>query len=150
MQPPTAKPMVLFQFIRALAERLVSQWAAAPTLPQESAEGFRLGNGLTLWPLPAGYVRTRDRHIRLEDEVAETPDNFRFPLMMADRRIGEWLTCTSWLIEHPEKNILVDTGEAPDFGSAAYFEGIPVAARRLYPRIIDVQVPEYQSLPRLL
>jgi len=100
--------------------------------------------------LPVGYVRTRYRHIRLEDEIADTPDDFRFPMMMADRRIGEWLTCTSWLIEHPEKIILVDTGEARDFGSAAYFEGSSLMTRRLYPRIIDVQVPENQTLPRLL
>lgn len=149
-QAPTRKPIVLFQLIRAIAGRPIKKWAAPATLPQQTVEGFRLGADITLWRLPVGYVRTRKRHVRLEDVVADTPDAFRFPLMMADRRIGEWLTCTSWLIEHPEKTILVDTGEAPNFGSAAYFESSPKMTRRLYPRIIDVEVPKSQTLPRLL
>ena len=71
-------------------------------------------------------------------------------MLMADRRIGPWLTCTSWLIDHPRKTILVDTGEAPDFGSASYFAGTSAMLRRVYPRLIDCRVPKPQTLLRLL
>ena len=148
--PPTAKPAVLARFAAALLGRPVRRWAPEASLPADAAEGFALGPDLTLWRLPVGWVRIRERHRRLEPGIDWTPDDFRFPMMMADSRITEWLTCTAWLIAHPEATILVDTGEAPDFGEASYFEGAGAATRWIYPRIIDCQSAPDSSLPAML
>jgi hypothetical protein len=56
---------------------------------------FDLGNGITLWRLPVGVVRVRERHRALPPELAHVDDKLRFPVMMSDRNITGWLDCSA-------------------------------------------------------
>jgi len=126
----------------ALLGRPVAEWSVRPPLPtREPPRRYDLGGGISLWRLPVGYVRIRERHREMPNRLAEAPDGLRFPLMMADKAVTGWLDCTAWLIRHPQTTILVDTGESASFGSDAYFAGIGQPKRRLYPRILDGAAP---------
>jgi glyoxylase-like metal-dependent hydrolase (beta-lactamase superfamily II) len=82
-------------------------------------------------------VRIRERHRALPSDLSDVEDKLRFPVMMSDRRITGWLDCTAWLIDHPERRILVDTGESEGFGTAQYFGAAANSMGRIYPKIID-------------
>ncbi len=43
-----------------------------------AAVAFELGNGITLWHLPVGWVRVREWHRELPQELAEVDDDLRF------------------------------------------------------------------------
>lgn len=111
---------------------------------------FALGQGITLWHMPVGLVRIRERHRALPAELADIEDGFRFPLMMSDRRITGWLDCTAWLIDHPERRILVDTGESAAFGTPEYFGGAARGMGRIYPKIIDGTAAAGNDLPAVI
>lgn len=70
--------------------------------------------------------------------------------MMSDRRITGWLDCTAWLIDHPERRILVDTGESAAFGTPAYFADVPRSLAKSYPKIIDATARDGNDLARML
>jgi glyoxylase-like metal-dependent hydrolase (beta-lactamase superfamily II) len=124
--------------LAAFAGPPVARWSPRPALPELSApEAHALGQGITLWRLPVGVVRIRERHRALPTDLAEVDDKLRFPVMMSDRRITGWLDCTAWLIDHPEGAILVDTGESAAFGTPAYFGPAAQRMGRIYPKIID-------------
>jgi len=124
--------------IAAFAGRPLARWSPRPPLPVPSAPSAHdLGQGITLWRLPVGVVRIRARHRALPSDLAEVDDKLRFPVMMSDRQITGWLDCTAWLIDHPERRILIDTGESAAFGTAAYFGAAAPSMGRIYPKIID-------------
>jgi glyoxylase-like metal-dependent hydrolase (beta-lactamase superfamily II) len=126
------------RMLAAFAGPPVARWSPRPVLPAlQVPTAYQLGQGITLWRLPVGVVRIRERHRALPDELAEVDDKLRFPVMMSDRRITDWLDCTAWLIDHPEGAILVDTGESAEFGTPAYFGGAAQRMGRIYPKIID-------------
>lgn len=126
------------RMIAAFAGPPVMRWSPRPPLPPvPKPQACALGGGITLWRLPVGVVRVRERHRALPPELSAVEDALRFPVMMSDRRITGWLDCTVWLIDHPEGRILVDTGESAGFGTAAYFGSGAGRLGRLYPRIID-------------
>lgn len=106
------------RMIAAFAGPPLERWSPRPPLPAAPAPtAHDLGHGITLWRLPVGVVRIRERHRALPADLADVDDKLRFPVMMSDRRITGWLDCTAWLIDHPERRILVDTGESAGFGS---------------------------------
>lgn len=116
----------------------VARWSPRPPLPAlRLPEAWPLGRGITLWQLPVGVVRIRERHRALPADLQDVDDRLRFPVMMSDRRMTGWLDCTAWLISHPEGAILVDTGESADFGAPAYFGEAAQSMGRIYPKIID-------------
>lgn len=141
MSTTLSLPARLFHVARmlaALAGPPVARWSPRPPVPAAPAPTrYDLGHGIALWRLPVGVVRIRSRHRALPSDLSAVDDRLRFPMMMADRQITGWLDCTAWLIEHPERRILVDTGEGAGFGTAAYFGDAPAATQRIYPRIID-------------
>lgn len=129
----------------------VARWSARPALPPfQTPACYAIGNGITLWQLPVGLVRVRNWHRELPPELAEVDDDLRFPVMMSNGSITEWLDCTAWLIDHPERRILVDTGESNRFGTQAYFAGVPRSLARAYPKIIDATGPTGAGLPQSL
>jgi glyoxylase-like metal-dependent hydrolase (beta-lactamase superfamily II) len=126
------------RMLAAFAGRPVVRWSPRPDLPAlQAPEAHALGQGITLWRLPVGLVRIRERHRALPADFAEVDDKLRFPVMMSDRRMTGWLDCTAWLIDHPEGTILVDTGESAAFGTPAYFGEAAQRIGRIYPKIID-------------
>lgn len=125
------------RMMSAFAGRPVARWSPRPPLPAAPVpQGLALGGGITLWRLPVGVVRIRERHRALPEDLAGVAEALRFPVMMSDSRMTGWLDCTAWLIDHPERRILVDTGEAADFGTPEYF-GAAASMARIYPKIID-------------
>lgn len=129
----------------------IARWSARPALPSiQSPAAFELGNGVKLWHLPVGVVRVREWHRELPRELAEVDDELRFPVMMSNTRITKWLDCTAWLIDHPERCILVDTGESIGFGTSAYFEGVPKTLAKGYPKIIDATAAGGNNLTQAL
>lgn len=70
-------------------------------------------------------------------DLADVDDTLRFPVMMSDRRITGWLDCTAWLIDHPERRILIDTRDSAGFGTPEYFGPAARSMGRIYPRITD-------------
>lgn len=133
-----AKLYYIARMIGAFAGPPIARWSARPSLPvTPPPAAFELGNGITLWHLPVGLVRVREWHRELPQELAEVDDALRFPVMMSNARITSWLDCSAWLIDHPERYILVDTGESISFGTPAYFKGVPKTLSNAYPKIID-------------
>ena len=139
------------RMIAAFAGPPVARWSPRPALPPAPrATPYALGHGITLWHLPVGLVRIRSRHRALPPDLAGVEDKLRFPVMMSDRQITGWLDSTAWLIDHPERRILIDTGESAAFGTQAYFGD---AARRMgavYPKIIDGTAAPANDLPAMI
>lgn len=139
------------RMIAAFAGPPVARWSPRPPLPATPAPSpHALGQGITLWRLPVGVVRIRERHRALPPGLGEVEDGLRFPVMMSDRRITGWLDCTAWLIDHPERPILVDTGESAGFGTPAYFGAAAGSMGRIYPRIIDATAAPGNDLPTMV
>ncbi len=129
----------------------IAQWSSRPALPlTPPPAAFLLGNGITLWHLSVGWVRVREWHRELPQELAEVEDDLRFPVMMSNARITDWLECTAWLIDHPERTILVDTGESISFGTPAYFKGVARSLSNAYPKIIDATAAKENVLTQAL
>ncbi len=70
--------------------------------------------------------------------------------MMSNACITDWLECTAWLIDHPDRTILVDTGESIGFGSPAYFKGVVRSLSNAYPKIIDATAANDKVLTQAL
>jgi N-acyl homoserine lactone hydrolase len=139
------------RMIAAFAGPPVEKWSPRPPLPTTpSPVSYQLGQGITLWRLPVGVVRIRERHRALPADLAFVDDKLRFPVMMSDPRITGWLDCTAWLIDHPERRILVDTGESAGFGTPAYFGAAARRMGRIYPRIIDATAAPGNDLPAMV
>jgi N-acyl homoserine lactone hydrolase len=154
MAPTVSLPTKLYYIARMISAFVgppVARWSARPALPSNTAPAaFELGNGVTLWQLPVGVVRVREWHRELPRELAEVDDDLRFPVMMSNKGITNWLDCTAWLIDHPERCILVDTGESIGFGTSAYFEGVPKTLAKGYPKIIDATAADGNDLTQAL
>lgn len=139
------------RMISAFAGPPVARWSPRPPLPQSPAvSSFDLGRGITLWRLPVGLVRIRERHRALPADLADVEDKLRIPVMMSDSRITGWLDCTAWLIVHPERRILIDTGESAAFGTPAYFGAATKRMGGIYPKIIDATACEGNDLPAMV
>lgn len=153
MSTPLSLPRSLLhvaKMIMAFAGPPIARWSPRPMVPGFAAPmGFDLGSGVTLWHLPVGVVRVRERHRALPPELAHVDDRLRFPVMMSDRRISDWLECSVWLIDHPERSILIDTGESAAFGTPDYF-GAAKDMAKIYPKILDGTAAAGNDLPAMV
>jgi len=139
------------RMIAAFAGPPIERWSPRPPLPVAAVPtAHDLGHGITLWRLPVGVVRVRERHRALPTDLADVDDKLRFPVMMSDRRITGWLDCTAWLIDHPERCILVDTGESAGFGTPSYFGATERSMGKIYPKIIDATAATGNDLPAMV
>lgn len=139
------------RMIAAFAGPPLERWSPRPPLPAAPAPtAHDLGHGITLWRLPVGVVRIRERHRALPAELADVDDKLRFPVMMSDHRITGWLDCTAWLIDHPERRILVDTGESAGFGMPDYFGAAAQSMGKIYPKIIDATAAKGNDLTAMV
>lgn len=139
------------RMIAAFAGPPLERWSPRPPLPAAPAQtAHDLGHGITLWRLPVGVVRIRERHRALPADLADVDDKLRFPVMMSDHRITGWLDCTAWLIDHPERRILVDTGESAGFGMPDYFGAAAQSMGKIYPKIIDATAAKGNDLTAMV
>jgi glyoxylase-like metal-dependent hydrolase (beta-lactamase superfamily II) len=139
------------RMIGAFAGPPIERWSPRPPLPATASPvSYQLGHGITLWRLPVGVVRIRARHRALPADLAVVDDKLRFPVMMSDRRITGWLDCTAWLIDHPERRILIDTGESVEFGTPDYFGAAAKSMGKIYPKIIDATAASGNDLPAMV
>jgi N-acyl homoserine lactone hydrolase len=139
------------RMITAFAGPPIERWSPRPPLPEAALPtSHDLGLGITLWRLPVGVVRIRERHRALPADMAYVDDKLRFPVMMSDRQITGWLDCTAWLIDHPERRILVDTGESAGFGTPDYFGAAVRSMGKIYPKIIDATAAIGNDLPAMV
>lgn len=72
----------------------------------------RIGD-ITLHGFVTGYVKVKKAHF---------DSSFRSGLSIFDKRWTNWLPILCWVIEHPDKTILVDAGMHPDMEKAAYYQ----------------------------
>jgi len=71
----------------------------------------RIGD-ITIHGIVTGYVRVKKAHFE---------SSFRSGLSIFDKRWTNWLPILCWVIEHPDKTILVDAGMHPDMQNSAYY-----------------------------
>jgi glyoxylase-like metal-dependent hydrolase (beta-lactamase superfamily II) len=70
-------------------------------------------------------------------------------LSLLDRRWTEWLPVFCYLVEHPEKTILVDTGVHPEMQSRTFYQDGTMNGW-LSSRIVRFQLNGFPTLPELL
>ena len=83
----------------------------APTSPAS----ITTASGLRVHGIQTGWITIKTNHYRLRG-----PESLRFPSIVADTSWTEPKPMLSWLIEHPEGLIMIDTGEragARDLGT---------------------------------
>ena len=68
--------------------------------------------GITIHAIPTGQVKVKRSHRN---------QSLGIPAIMVDPAWTEWMPIYSWVIEHPEGVILVDTGENADVNDKNYF-----------------------------
>ena len=90
--------------------------AVSPTLPEiKPPISIRTANGLHMHAIQTGWVAVHPNHRDLFG-----PAGTRLASILLDPRWTEWLPILTWVIEHPEGVIVIDTGETsrvvePDF-----------------------------------
>ncbi|MEM6633260.1 MAG: MBL fold metallo-hydrolase [Bacteroidota bacterium] len=70
------------------------------------------GTPITIHALPTGWVKVKRSH---------KGPGLGMPQILLDFRWTEWMPIYSWLIEHPEGNLLIDTGENTQVMQDGYF-----------------------------
>lgn len=137
----TSLPLILVGAVK----QLLSPVPATPPLPAEGfgweAEPVRfdLGGGFAVWTVPVGRAWVRKRHMALEPALADKPAGVRMMALLADSTPAGWGPIYTFVIEAGDKRILVDTGESVDFGSKAYFAGVPAMTRRAIVRVAHLE-----------
>ncbi|MEM6925342.1 MAG: MBL fold metallo-hydrolase [Myxococcota bacterium] len=66
--------------------------------------------------LRTGWVRVKRPH-----QEYRGIDALRFPAIVMARRWGPWMPVISYVVEHPDRTVMVDTGVAVDINDEAYF-----------------------------
>ena len=73
------------------------------------------------------------------------PAALAFPAIALSPGWTPWLPITTWLVQHPERTLLVDTGETPRVAEPGYF-ACDGATRFVYERLLAFDVPEAAGL----
>ncbi len=96
--------------------------------------------GIKVHAITSGLVKVKKSH--------QNP-SIGFPAIMMDPFWTEWLPIHTWLIEHPEGNILIDTGENSNVNNDDYFSCDNVNGM-VYRTILKFDIDESRELPSLL
>ena len=101
-------------------------------------------SGLRVHGIVTGFVAVKAAHRRLVG-----PAWVRYPAIVFDPRWTEWLPIYSWIIEHPEGVIVVDTGETARVANPNYFACDP-GTKFVYERLLRFgMMPELEIGPQL-
>ena len=79
-------------------------------------------SGIRLHAIQTGFVAVKQAH-----RAFNGPDGLAMPAIATDRRWTEWLPIYTWVIEHPEGVIVIDTGESSRATDPDYFACDPVS-----------------------
>ncbi|MEM0963438.1 MAG: N-acyl homoserine lactonase family protein [Bacteroidota bacterium] len=85
-------------------------------------------------------VRTGAVAVKQAHRALVGPALTRLPSIVLDPRWTPWLPITAWLVEHPERTLLVDTGETPRVAEPGYFACDPGSAF-VYENLLAFDVP---------
>ena len=91
--------------------------------------------GVRVRSVRTGAVAVKQAHRALVGPVAT-----RLPSIVFDPRWTDWMPNTAWLVEHPERTLLVDTGETPRVAEPDYF-ACDAASAFVYERLLRFDVP---------
>ncbi len=99
------------------------------------------GSRVAIHAIQTGTVRVRQNQVRGEGSGIR-----RLLNTFVDQEWSDWLPVYAWLIEHPEKLILVDTGETSSTAESGYFPDW----HPYYRRGVELRVkPEQEIGPQL-
>ncbi|MEM9823688.1 MAG: N-acyl homoserine lactonase family protein [Bacteroidota bacterium] len=96
--------------------------------------------GIKVHAFTSGWVKVKRAH--------KNP-SFGFPAILLDPFWTNWLPIHTWLIEHPEGNILIDTGENHQVNDKNYF-ACDKASGMVYRSILKLDIDRDGELPTLL
>ena len=85
-------------------------------------------------------VRTGAVAVKAAHRALVGPAATRLPSIVMDPRWTPWLPVTAWLVEHPERTVLVDAGETPRVAEPGYF-ACNAASAFVYERLLRFDVP---------
>jgi glyoxylase-like metal-dependent hydrolase (beta-lactamase superfamily II) len=100
----------------------------APPLPlpdtvQSASVSITTAAGMRVHAVQTGYVAVKTAHRQFSGA-----DGMGLPAIASDQKWASWMPVLTWVIEHPEGVIVVDTGETAEAMDTAYFECDPVTA----------------------
>ncbi|MEM6785137.1 MAG: N-acyl homoserine lactonase family protein [Bacteroidota bacterium] len=113
----------------------VASTVRAPTPPAPSFVPF----SIELGPVRVTALRTGAVAVKAAHREYGGPSFLRLPSIVCDPRWTPWLPVTCWLIEHPERLIVVDTGETARTAEPDYFACDPGTAF-VYERLLRFDV----------
>jgi len=96
--------------------------------------------GIKIHALTTGLVKVKKAH--------KNP-SLGFPIILFDPFWTDWLPIHTWLIEHPEGNILIDTGENSQVNNKDYFS-CDKTSGIVYRTILRFDIDRERELPSLL
>ena len=85
-------------------------------------------------------VRTGAVAVKRSHRTLVGPAATRLPSIVLDPRWTPWMPNTAWLVEHPERTLLVDAGETPRVAEPGYF-ACDAASAFVYERLLRFDVP---------
>lgn len=83
-----------------------------PAVTHVTPSGIRIHN------IQTGYVAVKKAHRQFEGR-----DGLGLPAIAADRAWTEWLPIHTWVVEHPEGVLVIDTGETARALQTGYYQG---------------------------
>ena len=95
---------------------------------------------LTLGGVRVRSVRTGAVAVKQAHRALLGPAATRLPSIVFDPRWTAWMPNTAWLVEHPDRTILVDAGETPRVHTPDYF-ACDAASAFVYERLLRFDVP---------
>lgn len=109
-------------------ERWLSFWSStqegAPPLPLQGRAvepvTYTTSSGIRIHNVQTGYVAVKSAH-----RLYTGSDGGGIPAIAFDRTWTEWMPINTWVIEHPEGIVMVDTGESAQAMNRDYFSCDP-------------------------
>ncbi|MCD0483658.1 N-acyl homoserine lactonase family protein [Streptacidiphilus sp. ASG 303] len=115
---------------------------ALPPIPAPAV--LRAGPDVTVTVFTVGWVAVRPAHREFGG-----PDALAFPAILAGRGWTPWLPIHAFLVRHPERTVLVDTGDAEHRPRGHYGCG-SARQERFHRAFLRIEVPPEAALPRRL
>ncbi|MDJ0756409.1 MAG: N-acyl homoserine lactonase family protein [Ardenticatenaceae bacterium] len=97
-------------------------------------------SGIKIHAVQTGWVSVKSRHVAYRGL-----DIMRLPAIILDRKWTPWLPILTWVIEHPEGVIVIDTGETHRINDQTYIDCDP-GTRFVYSKQLQFEVSARQEI----